>query len=443
MATSLEHLGAALADKGVRALVLRGQGGPGHAFVPSEHPEHSVELLVRRSEVRATRQALDRCKWRFRFGDRGLWRPTRSLGYVMDQGPLVYLYWGVPMGPLPAHTMHTLERVLWARSRDLAEGLVEPAAETLVVYLAIQSVRPTYRRETHAAHFADCARLVRDWDEAFAIACRCRCAGALRAVREDADAAEDGRPTVRDVPPLDDRVGQDAWRLLRAAQRRVRPWRVRSVMSGVPNTAGALVRCRFPGMGLDVGPGVFIPRPESELLVSRALRRIDGIANPVVVEVGTGCGAVAFAIARARPDAEIHASDLLRPAIRWARRNRRRLRITSVDLHRGSMLEPFPASLRGRVDAVVANLPYVPPSEFRNPGSLVRNAIRGRDDDGLGLYRQLIRSAPSLLRPGGALVFQCALYQWDGFCAELTSLGYRPDPQPYQQDFALVATAEL
>lgn len=428
--------------EGSRALVLRGQGDPVHAFVPSEHPEHSIELLVRPSEVAAARRALDRCGWRFRFGDRGIWRPTRSLAYVMDGGPLVYLYWGVPMGPLPSRTMESLEGELWARAHDLCEGLVEPTAETLIVYLAIQSVRPNYRRAVHAAHLADCARLIRDRDEAFAIASRCRCVGALRGALENADRAEQGRGAVPDRAPLDDRIRQVAWRLLCAVQRRARPWRIRSVMSGVPNSAAALVRCRFAGIELDVGPGVFIPRSESEPLVSQALRRIDGISRPIVVEVGTGCGAVALALARMRPDAEIHASDPLRPAIRWARRNRRRLGLGSVHLHRGAMLEPFPPSLRARVDVIIANLPYVPPSGSGDPGSLVRTSVRGRDDDGLGLYRELIRTAPSLLRPGGALVLQCALYQWEGLSAELTSHGYRPDPQPCHSGLAVVGTAE-
>src|SRR5207249_3955685 len=124
-------------------------------------------------------------------------------------------------------------------------------------------------------------------------------------------------------------------------------------------------RCRFGPVELVVDARVFKPRAVTESLLPAALADLDGCEAPVVVEVGTGSGALSFALSTALPSAEIHAVDLFPRAVRSARRNRRRLGLDRVHVYRGSLLDPIPPTLAGGVDVVVANVPYVPP-EGRN-----------------------------------------------------------------------------
>jgi release factor glutamine methyltransferase len=143
----------------------------------------------------------------------------------------------------------------------------------------------------------------------------------------------------------------------------------------------------------------------------------------IAVDVGTGCGAVALALAAARPELEIHATDISRTALRWAGRNARRLGLGRVRFHRGSLLEALPAELRGRVSPVAANVPYVPAEMWRS--RRWRDATVGLGPDGLDLQRRLAEQALAFLRPGGTLVLQLGASQWPGFAGELAGLGYR------------------
>lgn len=147
-----------------------------------------------------------------------------------------------------------------------------------------------------------------------------------------------------------------------------------------------------------VGPGVFVPRPETEVLLAWALRR----PGDVVVDLCTGTGALALAIARERPGATVHAVEVDPGALAWTRRN---LAGTSVVLHEADVTAPgVLAALDGTVDLVVANPPYVPeglavPLEVRaDPHAAVFAGA-----DGLAVVRPLAALAHRLLRPGGAV----------------------------------------
>jgi release factor glutamine methyltransferase len=174
---------------------------------------------------------------------------------------------------------------------------------------------------------------------------------------------------------------------------------------------------------------VFVPRPVTEGLVRLALEAVAGRERPAVIDVGTGSGAVALAIAAACPEAEVHATDVSRAALRCARRNRRRLGLPNVRFHHGSLLESLPVALRGRATAIVANLPYVPME-----GDVVENPLLpvgtfvGHGRDGLDLLRELARGASEFLEPGGWLAVQLASFQWKTFPSDLASMGYRPFP---------------
>ncbi len=168
-------------------------------------------------------------------------------------------------------------------------------------------------------------------------------------------------------------------------------------------------------MGLDflVDRRALIPRPETELLVERALavvRQRDEAAlrDLRVADIGTGSGAIALALAALEPRLPlIYATDVSAEALALAEENARRLGAADrVRFLRGDLLEPLPEP----VDLLLANLPYVAPEEARLLSADVRRyepslALFG-DDDGLGHLRRLLSSAPPLLKPGAVLLLE-------------------------------------
>lgn len=162
----------------------------------------------------------------------------------------------------------------------------------------------------------------------------------------------------------------------------------------------------FRHLELSVGPGVLVPRPETEVLVERALDRLpDGGA---VVDVGTGSGAIALAIKQERPDARVWATDDSGDALHYARANRERLGLEVEILH-GGLLEPLPGSRRGDFDVVVSNPPYVSESETHLVapdvlGHEPDHAVFGGGGDGLSIVASLVSQAWPWLRPHGWLV---------------------------------------
>lgn len=185
------------------------------------------------------------------------------------------------------------------------------------------------------------------------------------------------------------------------------------------------VRYEFGDVTLEVSRGVFGPTPATERLLSETLRILGGRPGPVVADVGTGCGAVALAVAAARPDATVYGTEISERALQCARQNRIRLGRRNVSFRKGSLLAPLPASVHGAVDAIAANVPYVPPRLFANlsrafpPGTAI-----GPGDDGLDLVRELVGQARHFLKPGGSLILQVAGFQWTTVADECVRLGY-------------------
>jgi release factor glutamine methyltransferase len=213
-------------------------------------------------------------------------------------------------------------------------------------------------------------------------------------------------------------VGALLWPARLAA--RTRPPRLRALLLGTPRIGAAPSRTRFAGLELDGGPGVFVPRRMSEPLVDLAVERL--APGDVMVEAGTGCGAVALAVARARPDAEIHAVDTSAEAVRWARRNGARLGLDRVRFHRGSLLEPVPPEVTGRVGVIVSSVPYVAPGRWGDRDRYA--AVEGAGADGLDLQRALAAQARTALRLGGYLLQQVGADQWGGLAEELERMGF-------------------
>lgn len=159
----------------------------------------------------------------------------------------------------------------------------------------------------------------------------------------------------------------------------------------------------FRYVELAVGPGVFVPRPETELLAGWAVTACAGQERPIVVDLCTGSGAIAKAVAYEVPDAQVFAVELDPVAHDWAARN---LAGTGVDLRLGDFRDALD-ELVGRVDVVVSNPPYIPTTSFDQvaPEALLHDPHLAlfSDEDGLTVIRDLEVRAAQLLRPGGQL----------------------------------------
>ena len=171
----------------------------------------------------------------------------------------------------------------------------------------------------------------------------------------------------------------------------------------------------FRGHELAVGPGVFVPRPETEAVaqvaVDAAAEAVARTGAALVVDLCTGSGAIALAVATEVPAARVHAVELDATAHAWAARN---LAGSGVDLHRGDARTAL-TSLEGTVDVVVSNPPYVPPDAVPVDPEVAEHdpavALYGLGPDGLEVPRGVVRAAARLLRAGGTLVVEHAEVQ--------------------------------
>jgi release factor glutamine methyltransferase len=192
---------------------------------------------------------------------------------------------------------------------------------------------------------------------------------------------------------------------------------MREPLQHLTGTAG------FRYVSLRVGPGVFTPRPETELLAGWAVDRARELEAPVVVDLCTGSGAIAASIALEAPGAEVHAVELDAGAYPWAERN---LADAGVDLRLGDMADAF-HDLDGTVDVITCNPPYIPLEAWAS----VEPEARDHDpdlalwsgDDGLDAMRTLEVTAARLLRPGGWVGAEHADVQGDSAPAVFTCAG--------------------
>lgn len=161
----------------------------------------------------------------------------------------------------------------------------------------------------------------------------------------------------------------------------------------------------FRRIVVEVRPGVFVPRPETEILVEHALAAVERVEAPLVVDVGTGTGAVALSLKDERPDARVFATDLSPEAVELASANASRLGL-DVTILEGDVLEPLPTELRGWVDLVVANPPYVPSEEVDDLPEEVRADPRIALAGDAQVYRRLAADAARWLRDGGILAVE-------------------------------------
>ena len=176
----------------------------------------------------------------------------------------------------------------------------------------------------------------------------------------------------------------------------------------------------FHGLRVRVAPGVFVPRRRAELLVDLAVAAAE--PGSVVVDLCCGTGAIGVAVADALPEVELHAGDLDPAAVAVARHN-----VVAGEVHEGDLYDALPTSLRGRVDVVVANAPYVPTEEIalmpREARDHEHHVALDGGPDGLDLHRRIAAGAPDWLRPGGMLLIETSEQQAEGTLAACATAG--------------------
>jgi release factor glutamine methyltransferase len=176
----------------------------------------------------------------------------------------------------------------------------------------------------------------------------------------------------------------------------------------------------FRRLVLDVDARVLVPRPETEVVVERCLARIVGLGEPRVLDVGTGSGAIALAIADEHPGSRVTAMDASPDALAVARTNASRTGL-DVELVRRDLFEPLPP---GPWDLVVSNPPYVRPGEVEALAPEVRDWEPRAALVSEGATEAVSRGAVPVLRPGGVLVLEVAEGEAARVAGLLRELGY-------------------
>ncbi|MDI3481506.1 MAG: release factor glutamine methyltransferase [Tepidanaerobacteraceae bacterium] len=166
----------------------------------------------------------------------------------------------------------------------------------------------------------------------------------------------------------------------------------------------------FFGLDISVGPGVLIPRPETEFLVEASLRAAEGVESPRIADVCCGSGAIAVALAKNRPDAVVFASDISDAAEKYTKKNAIRHHVEDrVFFLKGDLWQPFEEKKVEPFDVVVSNPPYIPEREMKYLPEDVKHepqlALNG-GEDGLDFYRRILLNVQKFVKPQGHVVFE-------------------------------------
>ncbi|MBG0786354.1 MAG: peptide chain release factor N(5)-glutamine methyltransferase [Anaerolineaceae bacterium] len=175
------------------------------------------------------------------------------------------------------------------------------------------------------------------------------------------------------------------------------------LLQGVP-LPHILGEWEFYGRPFIVSPDVLIPRPETELLIDRALALASGIDTPRIVDVGTGSGAIAVTLAAELPQANVIATDISRPALLIARQNAQKHLTRPLPLVQADLLQP----LSGTFDLICANLPYIPSRSLQDLPVAQWEPVLALDGgpSGLDLIESLLHQARSRLAPSGHILLE-------------------------------------
>lgn len=224
----------------------------------------------------------------------------------------------------------------------------------------------------------------------------------------------------RDIDPDEDVDRTAAQRFRRLVVRRV---------AGEP-TAYITGRVEFDGLMLLVGPGAFIPRESSEFMVEQAVRRIRRRPAPVFVDMATGVGPVALAVANWVPSARVFGVDISARPVVMARKNARALRLANARFLQGDLFAPLPKSLARKVDVVTLHPPYVARREIRELPDEIRcfepkESLTDFSPMGMGLIQRVADEAPQWLRTGGWLLIEVSPDRARAVGAAMRHAGFR------------------
>ncbi|HSJ50986.1 MAG TPA: HemK/PrmC family methyltransferase [Actinomycetota bacterium] len=187
----------------------------------------------------------------------------------------------------------------------------------------------------------------------------------------------------------------------------------------------------FRGLDILIRPGVFVPRDSTEFLAEQAVRRLRRRRRPVHVDVATGGGTVALAVANEVRTARSFGTDISREAVRVARTNAARLGLSKrATFAVGDLFGALPSSLRGSVDVVTLHPPYVARQELRDLPDEIRrwepaHTLTDRSWDGLGLIGRTAEEAGEWLEPGGWLLMEVSPDRARAVGAVMRAAGFR------------------
>ena len=181
-------------------------------------------------------------------------------------------------------------------------------------------------------------------------------------------------------------------------------------VAGEP-TAYLTGRTDFRGLTLRVAPGAFIPRQSSEFMAEQAIRRLRGRHDPLHLDLATGIGPVALAVAAALPKARVFGVDVAAKPLSLARRNARRLGVTNVEFLKGDLFSPLPERLLGSMDVITVHPPYVGTKELKDLSWEIvhfepEESLTDYSPAGDRILKEVMRESPRWLRRGGWLLVE-------------------------------------
>lgn len=185
----------------------------------------------------------------------------------------------------------------------------------------------------------------------------------------------------------------------------------------------------FYSLDFFVTPDVLIPRPETELLVDVVLSSsLSAHPHPILVDLGTGSGAISVTLAKHLPACRIIAVDISTAALAVATKNAEYHGVSNrIDFVEGDLFAPLPSDIRGAVHGIVSNPPYIPTGEIPHLAPEIKNfeppqALDG-GTDGLEFYRRISGEAPAWLAPGGLLAVEVGYDQGEKVAAMFAAAG--------------------
>lgn len=182
----------------------------------------------------------------------------------------------------------------------------------------------------------------------------------------------------------------------------------------------------FYGLTLRVGPGVLIPRADTETLVDAVLERLNRVPAPAIADLCTGSGCIALALKSQRPDASVCGVECSAEALRFAAENRELLN-ADVRFVQGDVLDVQSARAWNNLDCIVCNPPYLTAEDMQHLQEEVRYEPEAALDggaDGLHFYREITRSWKDALKPGGILAYEVGIRQAADVAAILKENGF-------------------